>query len=701
MKYATILLMLALTTTGTALSEDYMASKWNHTTKEIISGLTVADLNGDGRGEVLVATSQEGAVYALNGRGSEFWSKPYRMGGYVFELSSADLDSDGRGEVIAGYGSHAIAVSSEGVELWKYSTSRNHVQAIDEEDLNGDGKKDVVVAAYKKDECKNAVIYAINPAVYPPDTIWKHTIKGYDLPVTLDAADIDGDGKGEVIVGLIYRAKSSVKASCNANIELASKVTAFSSSGDVIWEFTTPGGVTWVKADDLDGDGKKEILVSSRPYIYALNEYGQPVWEYELNDAAGTGLVVDLDDDGKKEVVLAVSDVVVLDSAGKFKWIGPTGSRVYSLTAGDVDNNGFPEIVAGSNKVYIFDRDGKLKWESPHFVSVDYVHAVDMDSDEYAEVVAGAVKTVHYFKTQEYAKKLRAEELYRKGLAYKNVKNIEMAVECLNQSKELYRQLGITSGVTACINELQNLYTVGEQVDALRGEADSYLNLSKHAYINSDFVNASRYAQVARSKYSAPQINDRLAVDECNRIINNSNAIIVLNASDAYRNALRHYNESRLQEALEDARTAEQLYRVTGNRGKAELASMLAANLSRILGIDEEGGKSGGRELGWVSRIRGLVDRLNTTYVIATITIAGIVVIMSFIAAVLWKRIRTPRLKLGKPARRRKKKIKRKKPVTLPEPRERKVLKTGQRRAGHGITDRMNYHKKKGKYYKK
>ncbi|MFC2162522.1 FG-GAP-like repeat-containing protein [Candidatus Altiarchaeota archaeon] len=703
MRIGVVLLLILLASGNAIASDEYMSEKWNYTTKEIISGLGVADLNGDGNMEVVVAASQMGAVYSLDLSGNEFWERPFSMGGYVFEISPTDLDLDGASEVMVGYGSDAVAVSSEGNRIWKFSTSMNHVQAIDEEDVNGDGKLDVIIAAYKKDACKNAVIYAIDPSGYPPETIWKEIKKNYDIPTYIDAADLDGDGKAEVIVGFLYRSKSSASASCHANMDLPSKVITYDQKGDELWEFSTPGGVSWVEAADLDGDGMKEVIVSARPYIYVLNQFGQVVWDYELNDAATAGTVADIDDDGKSEVILAAGDVVVLDFAGNLRWTGATGSRVYSISAADVNNNGYDEVIAGSNKAYIFDKEGKEMWAGPHMVSVDYVEGNDMDGDGYAEVVVGAVKTVHYYKTEEYAKRLRAKELYDRAVLYKQQQNYELALDAFNMSKELYRSLGDMSGVSSCINELQNMYDANSRVEELKGEASGLLDMSKEFYVNSDYMNATAYAMKARVKYSGPMINDRLAIDECDKIIANSKPILVANASDTLDRAYKLKAEGKLSDALEAARRAETLFAVTGDMQGMGNATGLSQELSEAIGPDA--GKAGNAtgQAGLRDRLGGMFSDRTRQVILATFIIGACIMMASFIAITVWKRLKTPRLKFNGGKRKRVVRKVRRTPAPErsepaqarrePAPREKGVIKCAGRRTGHCIQERMDAHK--------
>ena len=82
---------------------------------------------------------------------------------------------------------------------------------------------------------------------------------------------------------------------------------------------------------DLDGDGEREVIVSTRSgEVAALSARGERLWRWSsyerklgvtLNEGARMAFA-DLDDDGKLEVVLSEQDsyLCVLDHRGRQKW---------------------------------------------------------------------------------------------------------------------------------------------------------------------------------------------------------------------------------------------------------------------------------------------------------------------------------------------------------------------------------------------
>lgn len=156
---------------------------------------------------------------------------------------------------------------------------------------------------------------------------------------------------------------------------------------------------------DLESDGRDEMLIILRSYyihsprcvVCFESETGKLLWEYDMGTSVQDMEIADLDGDGKKEIVLSThainngarmngtddahSYVIVLDHRGNLRWKEETGdwySRVQSTTA-DLDGDGFLEIVTAMSshrvhaevkgKLFVFDGlTGKKKayYPLPH-----------------------------------------------------------------------------------------------------------------------------------------------------------------------------------------------------------------------------------------------------------------------------------------------------------------------------------------------
>jgi hypothetical protein len=120
-----------------------------------ISSIAVADVNGDGRQDILVANRGDGEVGVLlgNGNGTFQSDRTFALSapGYLTSIAVADINGDGKPDlVVTAAGSNAVDVllgNGDGTfnSSQSFATS-NEPWAAAVFDLNGDGRADVVVA---------------------------------------------------------------------------------------------------------------------------------------------------------------------------------------------------------------------------------------------------------------------------------------------------------------------------------------------------------------------------------------------------------------------------------------------------------------------------------------------------------------------------------------------------------------------------
>jgi outer membrane protein assembly factor BamB len=216
------------------------------------------------------------------------------------------------------------------------------------------------------------------------------------------AADIDGDGKPEVVFGT-YFGDEHVYA---LNGE----------DGSLKWKFKSRGGPidTSILIHDLTGDQKPEIVFgdSARGVLFCLDGRGREKWTYQGPSGTDSpAAAADLDGDGRIEVVYGTMKVrgkdgrvVVLDGqSGQEKWSVSIPGHVQSEPAlVDLNGDGVLDIIVttwrGDNRVHALDgRRGEPLWTFDVGDSVYHgVSVFDFDRDRKPEVIvtdrAGTVR---------------------------------------------------------------------------------------------------------------------------------------------------------------------------------------------------------------------------------------------------------------------------------------------------------------------
>ncbi|MCX6694720.1 MAG: hypothetical protein NTU61_00270, partial [Candidatus Altiarchaeota archaeon] len=201
--------------------------------------------------------------------------------------------------------------------------------------------------------------------------------------------------------------------------------------------------------------------------------------------------------------------------------------------------------------------------------------------------------------------------------------------------------------VSLCINLLDELNNMSMRLASLKDEADFNMNISRQAYIKGDFYNASRYAQVARSKYSSAQLNDQNAVKDCDKIIANSNTILKLNATEYYAEALGLYAGGRFNESLAYATRSDEIFVLINDAEGMSKTNALIKNITDIIGPVEKEETPANYTLipDWVKETVSNVDPVWIA-VLALLAVAIIAVASTLVYVV--NNARKPRLRFEK-----------------------------------------------------
>ncbi len=286
---------------------------------------------------------------------------------------------------------HKVYIDSVGVE--SLLTEQEKLQrglvlhSLSIGDLDGDGKDETIVGA------ADSAVYALSPA---GRRLWKTQLSSriYQLA----AADVDGDGKGEVAVGCADKRLYLLDNEGKVRWDLAPPPRTYERPG---YRGVRPfqGAIKIVFTADLDGDGKREIVIGSgnwRTYVYSCDGkllYDECNWAHQPT----CGDAYDLDGDGYQEIMLGndYASLHIYNVRDKkiVKVIGTTGHAGPSaVDADDLDGDGTGDIVVG-------DRGGKIMvvvpWNGkPRTLQVGApitkVKIADLDGDGKKEALVGA-----------------------------------------------------------------------------------------------------------------------------------------------------------------------------------------------------------------------------------------------------------------------------------------------------------------------
>jgi hypothetical protein len=284
------------------------------------NGVVVADLDNDGRLDVIVGTgrvtTQEGTVYWFKAPANpeqENWQRfqvdPATDSSF-FKVYTLDVNSDGYQDIIAGTNHGTYVYMNRGkpaqdgaqwekILLAEGSGSSNYL-----EDMDKDGKPDILNShlGTKEDDYHGNVSWFDNTAAGLPfqrNMIDDNVFKAFDV----NAMDANGDGRMDVIVSI------------------------FKTAGIYWFEQPAAGSTSWAKhavsetfegtdmyTGDINGDRKKELIISGLftkkiSWFQATTGSEGELWtENVLDDAINTPGDISLDDldgDGDLDVVLA------------------------------------------------------------------------------------------------------------------------------------------------------------------------------------------------------------------------------------------------------------------------------------------------------------------------------------------------------------------------------------------------------------
>jgi outer membrane protein assembly factor BamB len=250
----------------------------------------IYDVDGDGMPDVVVACSCTPKTICLDGKtGALKWEAPSR--GSDSPPTIADLDGDGRMEILHGefLGWVRCLDAETGAFRWDMQVHTNSwIQTAPTiADLDNDGQLDFVVGSWAFD--KTDSLYAFHGLT--KERLWALPVHDYMYHGTA-AADLDRDGIPELLIGSYNDTLYCINGK----------------DGAVKWTWAAASAVAApAVVADMDGDGRCEIVLTSWIQTTVLNDQGQLVWQQYnpgFNSSFRGPVVSDINGDSFLDVVL-------------------------------------------------------------------------------------------------------------------------------------------------------------------------------------------------------------------------------------------------------------------------------------------------------------------------------------------------------------------------------------------------------------
>lgn len=346
---------------------------------EVGARVAAGDLNGDGTADVIAVPLGSTRISAFRLSGGAPFRTIEAFGSEVggpISIAAGNLTGDARAEIVAAAPTYAgpevkifnATTGTAETALYPYGGESVSSVAVALGDVNGDGKRDIVLSADTPDgtEVKAVDVDGVQLADF-------YVLDASIVPgASIAAGDLDGDGKAEIVLG---GGPTTAPWPPVANGP-DQRVAVYEADGTEVHRLDAyPGlfqGGVRVGLADLLGDSRPEMITAPGPGTSPEIEIWSQQW-------------VNGQDRGTR-----LGHFLAFDSA----FHGGV-----SLATGAVDGGSRAEIVTSSGpgrpaEVRVFDEAGNLLYHFAPFDSYDggiSVGAGDVDADGRAEIVVGTL----------------------------------------------------------------------------------------------------------------------------------------------------------------------------------------------------------------------------------------------------------------------------------------------------------------------
>lgn len=321
---------------GRFAAADAIPIEWRHL-------LVPLDLDGDGRPDLVLRAADRFAVFGNvgGGRFRERDPLPIEAGGHG--AATADFDGDGDLDLLT-FGTQGQILVNDGGRLHVSPVlGRSRMNLAAAADFDGDGRTDIASAVSDSTGGVASFLYSRGGVEFEagPFAVLGTVVVEDDFIQLMQTADLDGDDRREVVVGLSH-GQVPFAILWNRGDEILSPP-----------EFSLVQGWHAIIAPRIDGEGRAAIVERTDDGLETILVRGRGVLDppvhYDLDPARQFGLLLaeDLDGDGRTDIALSGTSLGVLLNRGDGTFGSPILSRGEGFLRGFADfrGSGLPDLL--------------------------------------------------------------------------------------------------------------------------------------------------------------------------------------------------------------------------------------------------------------------------------------------------------------------------------------------------------------------